>query len=57
MDIKARKIIIILNSGKAMVISRPKFLNLGEDSIVVVKFNTGKVKSLMVKYAKLSKIS
>lgn len=34
-----------------------EFLNLGEDSIVIVKFNTGKVKSLMVKYAKLSKVS
>ncbi len=33
-----------------------EFLNLGADSIVVVRFNTGKVKSLMVKYAKLSKI-
>jgi DNA helicase-2/ATP-dependent DNA helicase PcrA len=34
-----------------------EFLDIGEDSIVVVKFNSGKVKSLMVKYAKLSKIS
>jgi DNA helicase-2/ATP-dependent DNA helicase PcrA len=31
-----------------------EYLDLGEDSIVVVKFNTGKTKSLMVKYAKLN---
>lgn len=31
-----------------------EYLDLGEDSIVVVKFNSGNTKSLMVKYAKLS---
>ena len=33
-----------------------EYLDLGEDSIVVVKFNSGNTKSLMVKYAKLTKI-
>lgn len=33
-----------------------KFIDMGEDSIVVVKFNTGQTKSLMVKYADLLKI-
>jgi len=32
-----------------------EFLDLGPNSIVVVTFNTGKTKSLMVKYAKLTK--
>ncbi|HEG43468.1 MAG TPA: DNA helicase II, partial [Phycisphaerales bacterium] len=32
-----------------------EFLNLGVNSIVVVRFNTGKTKSLMVQYAKLTK--
>lgn len=32
-----------------------EYLDLGEDSIVVVRFNSGKTKSLMVKYAKLQK--
>ncbi|MBN1456544.1 MAG: UvrD-helicase domain-containing protein [Sedimentisphaerales bacterium] len=34
-----------------------EFLNLGEDSIVVVEFSSGKVKSLMLKYAKLTKVN
>ncbi len=34
-----------------------KYKNMGENSIVEVKFNTGQKKSLMVKYAKLAKIS
>jgi DNA helicase-2/ATP-dependent DNA helicase PcrA len=33
-----------------------EFLDLGEDSIVVVRFNSGNTKSLMVKYAKLQRI-
>jgi len=33
-----------------------EFLDLGQDSIVVVKFNSGNTKSLMVKYAKLQRI-
>ncbi|MHC4232594.1 MAG: 3'-5' exonuclease, partial [Planctomycetota bacterium] len=33
-----------------------EYLDLGEDSIVVVRFNSGKTKSLMVKYAKLSRL-
>lgn len=33
-----------------------EIIDLGEDSIVVVKFNSGNTKSLMVKYAKLQKI-
>jgi DNA helicase-2/ATP-dependent DNA helicase PcrA len=33
-----------------------EFLNLGADSIVVVQFLSGKTKSLMVKYANLTKI-
>jgi len=31
-----------------------EYLDLGEDSIVVIRFNSGKTKSLMVKYAKLN---
>jgi len=33
-----------------------EFHNMGASSIVVVKFNSGKTKTLMVKYAKLSRI-
>ncbi|MHC4988627.1 MAG: hypothetical protein ACYTFX_09060, partial [Planctomycetota bacterium] len=33
-----------------------EYLDLGEDSIVVVKFNSGNTKSLMVKYAKLKRV-
>jgi DNA helicase-2/ATP-dependent DNA helicase PcrA len=33
-----------------------EFLDLGEDSIVSVKFNSGQTKSLMVKYANLSEV-
>jgi len=33
-----------------------EFIDLGENSIIVVKFNTGQTKSLMVKYANLSKL-
>lgn len=33
-----------------------EIMDLGEDSIVVVKFNSGNTKSLMLKYAKLQKI-
>ena len=33
-----------------------EFIDMGEDSIVIVKFNTGRTKSLMVKYAGLSKM-
>ncbi len=33
-----------------------EFVDMGENSVVVVKFNTGQIKSLMVKYAGLSKI-
>ena len=32
------------------------FIDMGQNSIVVVKFNTGQTKSLMVKYADLSKM-
>ena len=32
------------------------FIDMGQNSIVVVKFNTGQTKSLMLKYADLSKI-
>ncbi len=32
------------------------FIDMGENSIVVVKFNTGQTKSLMLKYADLAKI-
>jgi DNA helicase-2/ATP-dependent DNA helicase PcrA len=32
-----------------------EFLNLGPDSVVVVKFQSGQTKSLMVKYAKLTR--
>ncbi len=39
--------------GRGRVI---KFTDMGEDSIVVVKFSTGQTKSLLVKYAGLSKI-
>ena len=33
-----------------------KFIDMGENSIIVVKFNTGQTKSLMVKYAELLKM-
>lgn len=33
-----------------------EFLDMGADSIVVVKFNSGQTKSLMLKYAKLDKV-
>ena len=32
-----------------------EFLDMGEDSIVVVRFNSGLTKSLMIKYAKLTR--
>ncbi|MFB0524686.1 MAG: ATP-dependent helicase, partial [Phycisphaerae bacterium] len=34
-----------------------EFINMGENSVVVVKFENGQTKSLMVKYADLSKIN
>ncbi len=33
-----------------------QFMNMGENSVVVVRFNTGQTKTLMVKYANLSKV-
>ena len=33
-----------------------EFMDMGENSLVIVRFNTGQTKSLMVKYAKLEKI-
>ena len=33
-----------------------EFLNLGADSIVVIRFNSGKTKSLMIKYANLTRV-
>jgi len=33
-----------------------EYVDIGEDSVVVVKFNTGQTKTLMVKYAKLLKM-
>ncbi len=33
-----------------------EFIDMGQNSIVIVKFNTGQTKSLMVKYADLSKM-
>jgi len=33
-----------------------EFMDMGENSIVVVKFNSGQTKSLMVKYANLSEV-
>ena len=33
-----------------------KFMDMGEDSIVIVKFNTGQTKSLMLKYTNLSEM-
>ena len=33
-----------------------EFIDMGEDSVVIIKFNTGRTKSLMVKYAGLSKM-
>ena len=32
-----------------------EFINMGENSIIVVRFNSGKTKSLMVKYARLER--
>jgi len=34
-----------------------EFIDMGENSVVVVKFNSGQTKSLMLKYADLSKIN
>jgi DNA helicase-2/ATP-dependent DNA helicase PcrA len=34
-----------------------EFIDMGEDSIVVVKFNSGQTKTLMLKYANLSKVN
>ncbi len=34
-----------------------EFVDLGEDSIVVVKFNSGQLKSLMTRYAKLQRVN
>ncbi len=34
-----------------------EFVDMGENSIVVVKFNTGQTKSLMLKYARLAKVN
>jgi len=34
-----------------------KFIDMGENSVVVVEFNSGQIKSLMVKYAGLAKIN
>ncbi len=33
-----------------------QFVDMGENSVVVIKFNSGQTKSLMVKYADLSKV-
>jgi hypothetical protein len=33
-----------------------EIVDMGEDSIVVIKFNSGNTKSLMLKYAKLRKV-
>jgi len=33
-----------------------EFLDMGENSVVAIKFNSGQTKSLMVKYAKLSEV-
>jgi len=33
-----------------------EFIDMGENSIVIVKFNSGHTKSLMLKYASLSKV-
>jgi DNA helicase II / ATP-dependent DNA helicase PcrA len=33
------------------------FVDMGENSVVTVRFNTGQVKTLMVKYAKLTKVT
>ena len=34
-----------------------QFADMGENSIVVIKFNSGQIKSLMVKYANLSEVN
>ena len=34
-----------------------EYLDLGEDSLVVVRFNSGNTKSLMLKYAKLKRVN
>jgi DNA helicase-2/ATP-dependent DNA helicase PcrA len=34
-----------------------EFIDMGDDSVVVVKFNTGQTKSLMLKYANLEKVN
>ena len=45
----------LVSHGKFGLGRVKEFLDLGANSIVVVKFNSGKVKSLMVQYAKLTK--
>jgi DNA helicase-2/ATP-dependent DNA helicase PcrA len=34
-----------------------EFIDMGENSVVVVKFNSGQTKTLMLKYAGLSKVN
>ncbi|MGA1979292.1 MAG: UvrD-helicase domain-containing protein [Sedimentisphaerales bacterium] len=34
-----------------------EFIDMGEDSVVVIKFNTGQTKTLMLKYADLAKVN
>ena len=34
-----------------------KFTNLGPNSLITVKFNSGKISTLMLKYANLTKVS
>ena len=35
---------------------RQEFIDMGDNSVIVVKFNRGQIKSLMVKYARLLKV-
>jgi DNA helicase-2/ATP-dependent DNA helicase PcrA len=52
-DFTAGQMVLHKTFGKGMV---EEFIDMGENSVVVVKFGNGQTKSLMVKYADLSKI-
>ncbi|MBN1125294.1 MAG: UvrD-helicase domain-containing protein [Sedimentisphaerales bacterium] len=55
-DEPAFKVNQLVKHGKFGLGRVKEFLNLGPDSIVVVRFNSGQTKTLMLKYANLEKI-
>ena len=54
--ISQQQIQFIDTKCKQLDISVTNFINMGENSIIVVRFNSGKTKSLMVKYARLERV-